>query len=178
LTINTSPIASVSPDITITSGNSTTLTATGFGTYNWSPSSGLSSTSGASVIATPTQTTTYCVEVTNTSGCKDTACVTVKVDIKCSIDEKSVLPNAFSPNNDGANDEFCMPGWDNCLSLFEIKIYNRWGDLLYQSLDPSFCWDGVSKGTKLDAQVFVYYINAITISGDIIHRTGNISLIR
>jgi len=125
LTINTSPTAGVSPDITIALGTSTTLTASGFNTYNWFPSTGLNTTTGASVIASPTVTTTYCIIVTSPNGCSDTACVTITVETQCPTAENLAVPNAFSPNTDNINKEFCLKGWNNCISDFRITIFDR-----------------------------------------------------
>jgi len=80
VTVNQNPTATSTANPTsIISGNSTTLSASGGGTYSWYPSTGLSSTTGATVVATPTSTITYCVIVTASNGCTDTSCVTVFV---------------------------------------------------------------------------------------------------
>jgi len=74
------PLFTVSGDVTITAGTSTTLQATGSGlTYLWSPSTGLNTNTGASVIATPTVTTTYGVSGIAPGGCSDTKQITVTV---------------------------------------------------------------------------------------------------
>lgn len=85
INIYSKPIISVSPDATICSGNSTTLTTSVISSsyslsYSWSPSIGLNSTSSATVIANPTVTTTYTVTVTDQNGCTDNAQVEVAVN--------------------------------------------------------------------------------------------------
>jgi len=180
LTVNPIPTVGVSPNITIITGQSTNLVASGGGTYSWSPSIGLDNTTSASVNATPSVTTTYCVEVTNANGCKDSACVTVYVEVPCPESENLTVPNAFSPNNDGVNDEFCLQGWENCIEQFNIRIYDRWGEKVFESSDPLFCWDGKYTGKQMDAQVFVYYLKAsfAVQSVGAVDKKGNISLIR
>lgn len=79
VTVNPKPTVTVSPDIAICSGTSTTLTAAGASTYAWSPSGGLSAVVGTSVTANPAVTKTYIVTGTDTKGCKNTASVTVTV---------------------------------------------------------------------------------------------------
>lgn len=74
------PVVSVSPDTTICFGQSATLTASGATAYLWSPAAGLNTTTGSSVIATPTNTTIYFVIGTDTNGCADTAQVTVTIN--------------------------------------------------------------------------------------------------
>jgi len=73
-------VAATAASPAICVNGSTTLTATGGSTYSWSPSTGLSSTTGATVTATPTTTTTYVVTGTNAQGCQDTGVVTVTVN--------------------------------------------------------------------------------------------------
>jgi hypothetical protein len=75
------PTVGVSSAVTICSGDSTTLTATGANTYAWSPSTGLSAATGASVTANPTATTTYTVTGTSTAGCTATNTVAVTVNL-------------------------------------------------------------------------------------------------
>jgi len=77
------------------------------------------------------------------------------------------------------NDEFCLQGWEQCIIDFTVIIFDRWGEKVFESKDPNFCWDGIYNNTIMDAQVFVYYIKAkyITLDKPIIKK-GNISLIR
>jgi len=173
------PTATISSNITINIGDSTSLIAGGGGIYSWFPTTGLSCTNCTNPIAKPNQTTIYCVEVTDTNACKDTACVTVAVETPCPKNESVAIPNAFSPNNDGVNDEFCLQGWDACIESFNIIIYNRWGEKVYESIDPNFCWDGKRLNTVMDSQVFVYYAKARfkEIVNPVVKK-GNISLIR
>lgn len=80
VTVNSKPTVAVTPaSATIAKGESITLTASGATTYNWSPASGLNTTTGAVVTATPTRTTTYTVTGINSSGCTNTSQVTVTV---------------------------------------------------------------------------------------------------
>jgi len=179
LTVSSSSFATTSSDITITLGQSTTLTASGGVTYNWFPSTGLSSVNGNTVIANPISTTTYCVIVFDNNGCIDTSCVTITVEAPCADINNLAVPNAFSPNKDGINDEFCLQGWDSCLEEFNIRIFNRWGEKVFESNDSNFCWDGTYKGEIIDSQVVVYYIKAKFSNIQMpVNQKGNISLIK
>lgn len=81
ITLNTPPTVSVSPaSPSVCVGSSTNLTASGANTYSWTPATGLSSTSGASVTANPSTTTTYFISGTDANGCSNTASVTVTVN--------------------------------------------------------------------------------------------------
>ena len=131
----------------------------------------------ANPVASPLESTEYCVIGVDVNGCKDTACVKITVENPCQNTKRLGVPNAFSPNGDEVNDAFCLLGWEECIVNFKISIYNRWGQRVYISKDSNFCWDGKFNGEKLDAQVLVYHIEALFTTGPI-KRTGNISLIR
>jgi len=179
--VNPLPVVTASANpATIQEGQSTTLTAVGVGSYSWNPPNGLSSTIGSTVTANPEETTTYCVEITDSLGCKDTACVIIHVtEFPCPPPEKLAVPNAFSPNGDFVNDEFCLQGWVHCADNFNIKIFDRWGEKVFESNDPEFCWNGEYRGVTMDAAVFVYSIRAINIDdGKVILKSGNITLIK
>ena len=106
-------------------------------------------------------------------------CLSVVYNLPCPTNENLQIPNAFSPNKDNVNDDFCLQGWDACIEEFEITIYDRWGEKVYESKDPNFCWDGVYKNNVLEAQVFVYYVKAKYSNQDkALVKKGNLSLIR
>ena len=91
---------------------------------------------------------------------------------------KLPLPNAFSPNGDGRNDLFAIHGWPSCVNSFNMVIFNRWGQKIYETENVSAYWDGTFNGKALDPGVYVYYINAKSTAGEDIKRKGNISLIK
>lgn len=159
--------------VSIVSGTNTTLTATGGGTYLWTPAAGLSCTTCANPTATPSQTTHYCVTVTDANNCTDSSCVTIYVEIPCG---NLYIPNAFSPNDDLENDWECVMG--ECIKAIHLFIYNRWGELVFESNDQKICWDGSYKGRRLDTAVFSYYLEVTLTSGSKTIKTGNISLVQ
>lgn len=159
----------------IIAGNTTLLNTTGNGSFFWSPNTTLNCDTCQSPTANPLETTSYCVVVTDTNNCIDSACITILVEYPCDL----TVPNAFSPNNDGHNDLLVLHGWDKCVSDFSLRIFNRWGEKVFESNTPLKTWDGNSKNEKtINSAVFVYYIRATLNSGEIITRQGNISLIK
>ncbi len=80
VTVNPSPTISAGPDVVICSGSSATLTVSGASSYTWFPATGLSVTTGSTVIASPTVTTTYEITGTNSLGCTNITSVTVSVN--------------------------------------------------------------------------------------------------
>lgn len=188
-TINPLPIIGLSGDVLMYIGESATVYATGGTTYSWSPAGMYTCLTAAcdTINVAPTETTDYCVTVAN-AGCVDSACLKVVIEIPCVSNRNLTVPNAFTPNGDHNNDELCLNGWDDCVMDFQILIYDRWGEKVFESEDPAFCWDGYYRGKLLDPAVFVYFIKAsykaegetITSPKKVIDITkkGNISLVR
>lgn len=176
-----SAIAFAGLDDIIDYGSSTTLLASGGVSYSWSPATGLSSVSTASTVASPLQTTSYTVTVTNANGCTASDVVTVFVDLPpcdaAAVDLKTLIPNAFSPNDDGVNDGLCIPK-NPCIVKLTLMIYDRWGEKVYESSSLDQCWDGLLRGKKLDPAVFAYYFTVVFVDNTKGEGKGNISLIR
>lgn len=92
------------------------------------------------------------------------------------------IPQAFSPNNDGLNDHFTVFGRN--ITEYDIKIYNRWGEEVYSSTDPSELndlnrgWDGTYKGKVQNFGTFVYFIRARDINNITVEKKGNLTLVR
>jgi gliding motility-associated-like protein len=86
------------------------------------------------------------------------------------------FPTIFSPNGDGLNDEQCVFG--NCIQAIYWAVYNRWGEKLFETEDKNACWDGTFKGSSLNTGVYVYNLKAVLINGEIIKKSGNLSLVK
>jgi len=82
------------------------------------------------------------------------------------------VPNIFSPNDDGENDIFIARGTN--VRKFKMVIYDRWGNIVFESEDIMEGWDGTFRGSKMNSAVFVYYI----LSGDEVLSKGNVTLLR
>jgi gliding motility-associated-like protein len=169
----------VGSNVTILEGQSTQLDALiplGANVV-WTPTTGLSCTTCSNPIASPTVSTDYCA-LTTIGSCTNISCVSVFVETDCVSNSEYSAPNAFSPNGDGKNDNFCLEGWKKCVTVFYVAIYNKWGEKIYESEEADFCWDGTFRGKPLNPDVFVYYIKAsIKDVGEII-RKGNVTLVK
>jgi gliding motility-associated-like protein len=165
----------LSPDISITEGESTKLTAGGGESYQWSPPEGLNCIDCHEVIASPTISTSYCVSGIS-NGCYSAGCI--NVEVTCHNNNDFSVPNAFTPNRDGRNDRLCLQGWERCNDDFNIKIFNRWGEMVFESDKTDFCWDGTFNGVLLDADVYAYFIKAKFRGDAPIIKGGNITLLR
>ncbi len=86
--------------------------------------------------------------------------------------ERRRVPTVFSPNGDGLNDIFKIYNEDSPCAIFNMKIYNRWGELVYDS-DKVFEWDGSSNGIKAPPGAYIYFI-----TGDGFVDKGTLSLVK
>ena len=110
------------------------------------------------------------------TGCTDTSSLAVNYSTHEAV---LFIPNAFSPNDDGENDTLTFQMQDNqCLKDFQISIYDRWGEKVFETTDITDSWDGTFNGKKLDSQVFDYYCKTTTATGRQVMRKGNITLMK
>jgi large repetitive protein len=167
------PSANAGPDQTIEWGASTNLNASGGTSYSWTPSGGLSCTNCPDPTAAPGETTTYYVTVTNANGCTSLDSVTVYIEMP---DGELFVPNLFSPNGDGLNDQLFVFG--NNIEYVTFTVYNRWGQKVFETNNIELGWDGTFNGKKLDPAVFVYYVRATYTAGREVTKSGNVTLVR
>lgn len=114
-----------------------------------------------------------CLSAENARACNDSICKNMEILPEIHLG----VPNAFTPNDDGLNDMLYIEGREGIASL-EFKVFNRWGELVFESNDPQVGWDGIYKGKEQEMEVYVYYLNATLLSTRTIEMKGNISLIR
>jgi len=169
----------VSPDVTIITGSSTLISATMGGAYYlWTPADFLSCNSCQSATANPITTTVYSVTMWDVNGCFSSGTVIVDVTFICG---KLFVPDAFSPNADNVNDVWYVYGAEyNCIdpNSFTLRVFDRWGNKVFESIDPARGWNGKYKDKELDADVFIYSVQTTLTDGTTINKTGNISLIK
>jgi len=166
------PIITAYNDTNIILGQSATIFAQGVGPFNWLPPTGLSCSTCVNPIATPNETTTYCVSTTE-NECINSSCVTIYVDQICG---DLFVPNSFSPNGDGNND--CLKVYNNCLEKVLFRVYSRWGELIYESNDVGGCWDGTNKGSDLNTGVYTFTVEATLVNGEEVGLKGNVTLFK
>lgn len=182
------PAWTLTPDpasVLIQAGESVLLTVSagvaGNLSYEWSPASGLSCGDCASTLAQPADTTVYRIVATDANGCRAETFITVMV----SRDAPGLyFPTVFSPNGDGRNDHFTFSGDPAFFERTDLmRIYDRWGELVFEGVDlplndPGAGWDGAYRGKPLAPGVYVYYVEIRQKNGDLVRRSGNVTLIR
>lgn len=131
-------------------------------TYSWTPVSGsIACSTCTNTEAAPTSTTLYTVTVIDTNGCRASDTVTVNVNSITDI----FIPNAFSPNNDGNNDVFQLFGDVSAIEYLDIKVFDRWGEMVFESNNHNFTWDGTFKGEKVAPGAYIYVAKIAFING-------------
>ena len=119
------------------------------------------------------------IAIDTTSGCADTGHLTIGTHTCVSY---IIGAQAFTPNGDGMNDHYTL--FSSQIASYEIRIYNRWGELVYQSSDltalndTSKGWDGSYLGKPQPTDVFVFYIIAKDNFNKDLSQKGNITLLR
>ena len=125
----------------------------------------------------------YCVQITP-AGADESACVVeVCKVITTTLTKEIYIPNVFSPNNDGDNDKFSVEGGQNVDQILTIRVYDRWGELVFQSAEPfslddkfedGHFWNGDFRGQRAIQGVYVYVVEVLynddtseTVGGDI-----------
>lgn len=123
------------------------------GPFFWSFGDGITSTdeNPSHTYPAPGTYNAY-LAVENTQGCVDTLFFTVVVGGLNTL----YVPNAFTPDNDGLNDQFIHKG---SFTESELMIYNRWGELVFLSQNPSIGWDGTARGEFCPSGVYTYKLN-------------------
>jgi len=175
LTTNALPtvVAQKSNDIDCSNPTSQ-LSGTGADSYLWTPSTGLNNPTISNPIAGLTSTTTYILTGTNNFGCKNSD--TLTVNVTNAGQPIFVLPNAFTPNGDRYNQCFGIQRWGN-VTVHEFAIYNRWGQRVFSTKDPTKCWDGTINGKPQASGAYAYVITASSFCGEVTKK-GLVMLIR
>ena len=147
-------------------------------TVNWTPTTGVVSSTYPSILVKPNVDMQYKVSVTNQGGCQAESLVTVQVV----CDGTNVfIPNTFSPNADGSNDVF-FPRGTGLFNIKTFRIFNRWGELVFERFNfkannENAGWDGTFKGKKLMPDVYVYMMDIQCENNSVLVYKGNIALI-
>lgn len=149
------------------------LEASGGLYYQWQPATGLSDSEIYNPVALLTQDTKYKVVVTDDYGCASEDEIFIKVYKGPDI----YVPNAFTPDNDGRNDrlEYVAPGISQ---LNYFRVYNRYGQLIFQTREGNKFWDGTINGRQQPPGTYVYEISVTDYNGKVHAKKGVVMLIK
>lgn len=148
--------------------------------YAWSPSELLECRLCPVVTLKPTETTTYSVFVIDViTGCSSQDAITIEVDKT----RRLFIPNVFSPNGDGFNDEFMFYGGDDVTLIKNFQVFGRQGEQIFRANnffpeDVNNSWNGTYNGKKMNPGVFVWFAEVEFIDGEVEILKGDILLLR
>jgi len=161
-------------------GNSfeTFVPNTCYSDFQWSPTDGVSDPTSAMTNIEPTETTTYYLSVGDGFGCTTTDSIRVMVVDPDILDCVALLPNAFTPDGDGLNDDFGISNPFAVQGEFtSFEIFDRWGSRVFFSDVPFERWDGSFGGKILNPGVFLYKV-IYACDGVEEIKAGSVSIIR
>ena len=139
----------------------------------WTPSDGLScSNCPQPVFSSSAGSYSYTLVITYNQECTVSDIVRVFVQSQ----HRVYVPNSFTPNNDGVNDVFYA--YPVGAKYFNIVIYDRWGEKVFESNDEGQGWDGRYMGALMDPGIYVYMMNLTFNDNYTVHNKGSITLIR
>ncbi len=150
-------------------------------TTQWSPNQFVDCEECLTTIARPVIPTEFVITAENEFGCTFPANVFVEID--ANFDEQVYAPNAITPNGDGINDYFKLFGSLAVAGIDNLKVFNRWGDLMYNESnlpiedDFSIGWDGTFNGTALNPGVFTWVADVRFIDETVLVFKGTVNLI-
>ncbi len=130
--------------------------------------------------------TSYVLTVTNTAtGCTSGAAGinlgAIPSDSDCNpvVCGDLFVPTAFSPDGDNNNESFGIKINADCVEEMTLRVFDRWGELVFQSTDPETKWDGTFRGELLNANVFVYTLEIkLTYETEVKSLSGNVTLFK
>jgi len=165
------------PD-TINIGQTSQLgTLTSGGNIIWNPGYNISNINSPNPTAWPTHTTTYSAMYTDPHGCSfPISSVTIYVLAKDCNESTVFVPNTFTPNADGEND--ILYARSSLITEIHFVVADRWGQIVFETLDITKGWDGNFNGKPCNPDVFGYYIKYKCNNGKESFRKGNVTLIR
>jgi gliding motility-associated-like protein len=173
VTIKGSPVINLPAQYAINPGASIQLNPVITGNVahiEWTPVTSLNNSSIPNPVATPPATTEYTIKVRSADGCESEAKTRVIVY------RKLLMSSAFTPNGDGLNDIFRIPT-GTTLNQLQFSIFDRWGNIVFQTSDINKGWDGLHNGTPLPPGVFVYLIRG-NDSGYEVMAKGTVILVK
>ncbi len=151
-----SPSANAGPDKTIITGSPVQLSGIVSGqdiSYSWSPATNINNIQSLQPIVTPPADADYILSVISNLGCK---AATDRVHIF--VFKDVFIPTAFTPNNDGKNDTWAIPAL-NAFTNIDLSVFNRYGQLVYQTKNSYQPWDGKYNGIPQPSGAYVYMID-------------------
>ena len=171
--VHPSGVITLGDDVTIYPGEGYQLSPkTNCVYFSWFPHAGLNNAYISNPVASPEVSTKYIVTAVSEWGCKIVDSININVDPQTLL----ALPNAFTPGT-GLNSHFTILK-RGIASLNYFRIFNRWGNKIFETANIDAGWDGTYNGTPQPFDVYIYDVEATSSTGKVFHKHGNVTLIR
>jgi gliding motility-associated-like protein len=147
-------------------------------TYQWSPTDGLDFSALKNPVFNYDKSIDYQIKITSEAGCVtiDSLLVTV-TSVNNSNASAAFVPKAWSPNGDGHND-YLFPFLVNIQTLKSFKVFNRWGELMFETNERRKGWNGFAQNKQQAMDVYTWTIEAVGIDGRVYKNMGTAVLLR
>ncbi|MGZ8517762.1 MAG: T9SS type B sorting domain-containing protein, partial [Chitinophagaceae bacterium] len=147
-------------------------------TYDWNAKFGLNNYAVFNPTFNYDRQTQYTIVITSNTGCSVTDTLLVKILDDIPVDESGIfVPKAWTPNGDGHNDKL-FPIPVNIRELKYFRVFNRWGQLVFETSILRNGWDGIFKGQPAVSDTYTWAAEAIGEDGKVYKRSGNSVLLR
>lgn len=139
----------------------------------WMPATNLDNPRSYTPVFTGEKEQTYSIELKTKSGC-----ITIDTQVvKLAKDVSIYVPNSFTPNNDGRNDVL-RPVMYGIKELYFFRVYNRWGQLVFETSDATKGWDGRQRSAPAEMQTLVWMLEALGADNNVYKAKGTTVLMR
>ncbi|WP_332737128.1 gliding motility-associated C-terminal domain-containing protein, partial [Flavihumibacter sp.] len=147
--------------------------------FNWSPTVGLDRYNIIDPVFNYDKRVQYRISMRSEAGCEtiDTLVVNVINSTIPGVTPEVLVPTVWSPNGDGRND-LLFPFTINVRELRWFRVFNRWGELVYETKALGAGWNGYYKGAIQPLDTYTWVAEAIGINGEVIRKTGLVTLVR
>lgn len=178
-------VVTILPEVIAFAGNDTSVVinqplqfnAMGGEQYSWTPATNLNRTDVFNPVGVYTgnfDSITYYVTVADANNCTDVDSIRVKV---FRTNPQVFVPSAFTPNGDGRNDIF-RPLAVGFTKLDYFRVYNRWGQLVFETQTNERGWDGRINGQQQGSNTYVWVVKGTDYTGKVVTAKGTVTLIR
>ena len=141
--------------------------------YQWQPGIGLSNANSSNPLFNYNTEQKYLVRILTAAGCR----ITDTLSVLMFSASKIFVPDYFTPNGDNLNDKL-EPLLVGITRLNSFKIWNRWGQLVFQSQKAGEGWDGIYRGVKQPMETYLWTAEGLDIDNKIIRASGTVVLVR
>jgi hypothetical protein len=171
------------PDVITSANQPTPLKARPLGdssNYKWSPGTGLNENDVFNPVFDYSQRVDYLIYITSRGGCVVVDTQAVKLIARGQANEPPNLwvPTAWSPHKKDGHNDYLFPFTRNIVELRYFRVYDRWGQLMFETNQLGVGWDGIYKGVPQVMDTYTWTVEAVGNDGTIFKRAGNAMLLR